>query len=546
MRVVRARHLVSVPHPQDPQIVTEQAPPSFFSPTREPSVAQTTEDVRELADWIRNRDRQRPLVVLTARNKERDPFFHPDDVVPLVAGAGDIVAIRQLPKSALTVELSKVLPDGMSVFNGAARIYWPIDLAGSHPSRHPLVLADSDASSSAEKRARLANRWRQPPRGLQLTAAPLPPVPRRSAPSAPPRPRPVRPVAPPAAPQGAAPTTPGPPTPVPAAARALPVRPPAPTLDPPMPPQPPVPDPLAPTVAAPKAPRVVGPGEDELRTEITRAWLALLPDPADRNRFGLQAYRLHRELAAQLEIHEPIRSAVAAAAARIVSGYAWTQVSPIPERVEENGAPVVRDGDHAVGWRYPLPGDDRFLFYWQPAAGPAVLTRIGAQDRTELPEAATITPRHHPEATATETTAPAPISDARLAALENALERQRLELERLAARPAEGPVPVPAAPVAPPVPVAPPAPEVDAPARPATPPQRGGNARQRSLDIPDDVLIGALDTAGRPLTSRELRQVLGIDPEVPGHHVTRMLNRALASGVLQRTGNRQGTRYSPA
>lgn len=89
-------------------------------------------------------------------------------------------------------------------------------------------------------------------------------------------------------------------------------------------------------------------------------------------------------------------------------------------------------------------------------------------------------------------------------------------------------------------------PEPSSISRPATPPQRGGNARRRSVDIADDVLLSALITAGRPLTSRELRKILGIDPEVPGHHVTRMLNRALASGVIQRTGNRQGARYSPA
>lgn len=299
----------------------------------------------------------------------------------------------------------------------------------------------------------------------------------------------------------------------------------------------------APALEVQKPLRVVGPGEDELRLEVTRAWLAMLPDPADRNRFGLQPYRLHRELAAQLEIHEPARAAVAAAAARVISGYAWTQVTPVPRRVEQDGVPVIRDGDHAVGWRYPLPGDDRFLFYWQPAAGPLVLTRIGAHDRTELPEGASITPRHHTEAEAVERdTSPAPLADERVAALEAALEHQRLELERLAAR-------LDNAPVAASVTVAPEARverEAGEPRKPATPPPLGGNARRRSVDIPDDVLAAALNDAGRPLSSRELRKVLGIEPTVPGHHVTRMLNRALASGVIHRTGERQGARYTAA
>lgn len=282
--------------------------PSFLHPVGQPATAATIDDVDALAGWITAPDRERPIVVLTAQAGKRDPYFPPAGVQRLVGRDGDVVTIAQSPKGQLTRDLALALPDALMVFNGAARIYWPFSLVGADPDRHPLIRADSDTAPSAEKRARLSNRWRQGPGDTA-----------RQAPAD------------------------GPTPPVAAAA----------------------------------------PAPDDLRLQITQAWLALLPTQQERDRFGLQPYRLGAELVKLLEVLEPARTPVAAAAARILSGYVWTRPAPVPERVLENSLPVLRDEDQAVSWRYPLDGGDHVLYYWQPATGPITLARIGTTPRPD-------------------------------------------------------------------------------------------------------------------------------------------------------------------
>lgn len=396
--------------------------PSFLNPPGCPSTVATVEQTRELAAWILDRDRLRPLVVLTALNDQRSSFFDPLMVQPLVEDVGDVVVIEQHREHAYTRELQRQLPSGLNVFNGAARIYWPIAAAGVDPASHPLVRAESDDSTGAAKRSRLANRWKAGP-------------PRR------PVGRPVRPSA----------------TPTPA---------PAPTSGP---------------VPAAEPPASSGAAEDSLFLAIAGAYLRLV-DPHLRAHLPLRPHLVHPDLAGQLDALEPAREPVAAAAAAVLSGHAWTQPSPLPVRVERDGKPVLREGDRAVAWRYPLEGSDRHLFYWQPAQGPVVLVRIAEASYTG------------PSATAT------------------------------TSRPAEqveepGPAPVPSLPAM--------------------------RSRARgSFTIDDEDLARALRAAGRPLMVSELRAALEVPGDVSADVVRRVLDRARDRGVITRTGARRGTRYS--
>lgn len=300
--------------------------PTFIPQPGRAATVDSLGQIRELAAWIVDRARPRPLVVLTARNHRRDPFFPVAWVQELVGDEADVVVVDQHRGPLLTTALDRTLPEGLVVFNGAARIFWPVGHVGLAPTRHPLVLADRTEVAGEHLRAKLERRWRQGADDVRL--------PERAAPA----PRSIAP--PPAAP-----------------------------------------------IAAPRQPRV-GAGEDDVRREIVSAWLELLPDTVDRNRFGLQPYRLSRDLIEQFEQLEPVRAPVAAAAARVLSGYAWTLAAPIPQRiVESDGTPVLRGSDHAVSWRYPLGIDDWALFYWQPASAPISLARVGPTRRPDEPPA---------------------------------------------------------------------------------------------------------------------------------------------------------------
>lgn len=69
-------------------------------------------------------------------------------------------------------------------------------------------------------------------------------------------------------------------------------------------------------------------------------------------------------------------------------------------------------------------------------------------------------------------------------------------------------------------------------------------ARAPRLEIADEDLLRVLRAAGRPLLAPELRAALGIDPEIPRERVSKILGDAAARGIIERTGQRRGTRYS--
>lgn len=415
------------------------SPPTFFSLPGRPAIAQTVAEIHELAAWISDPDRTRPVVVITPRNRHRDPYFPTDWVQQLVSVRGDVVAIRQTEGSKLTRELQWQLPKRMDVYDGAARIYWPFHEVGDRPAAHPRVTADRGDTATEYLRGILNACWQDGP--------------------------------------GATPA------PTPTTAKTHPT-------------------PQLPEVAT--SPAV---GEGELQLEIMHAWLALLPDAVDRNRFALQPYRLHHELVEQLEALQFARAPIAAAAARILSGYAWTQRAPIPRRVERDGSPVLRRHDRAVAWRYPLPGREHFLYYWQPPVGAIALVRFAGLEHVALPNAEI----------ATEQPTPPP---------------QQVAPQRSGAAPPPPPgadLPPTRAPEQPP---------------PSSGPQTEATSDATAFSITDDDLVAALKRAREPLLVGALRQALSVPEDVSRQRVARVLVSAVERGVIARTGQRGGTRYS--
>ncbi len=443
--------------------------PTLFRPPGEPSTATADAEISELAERIAAPNRKRPIVVLTPRNGHDVPYFPAAWVQTVVEHHADVVAIHHDTETGLTAELDRLLPVGLGVLNGAARIFWPFKRVGPSPQAHPLVLPDRDSNAGPAKRAQFEARW---------TAGP-------DAAGTAPRPTKAR-----------------------APARARPVRPARPSADP-----------SRPDASPPRARRSTDPtepvavaaaSEDDLRLAVTRAWLQLLPDDADRNRFGVQPFRVAHEFADQLAALPQAREPVAGAIARIASGVVWTQTTPVPERVEVDGAPVLRRHDHAVAWRYPLEGSEFFLFYWQPATGPIILARF---------------------------------AEATLTALPNAEQRGR------STRPAPAPAAARPAPAS--APATSPATTLQTPARTpgsAIPPvvaERPAKKRRDTtpLGIDDAALIGALKRAGKPASISTLRELLDVPETVGRERVRAVLGDAADRGVIGRSGVRGGVRY---
>jgi hypothetical protein len=92
--------------------------------------------VQALARQILDPGRSVPIVALTSRQGEREPALDPDEVIALLADAGDLRVIATGP---LTRSLEAALPDKLGVFGGAARIWWPGVTEHSDPYDHPLL-----------------------------------------------------------------------------------------------------------------------------------------------------------------------------------------------------------------------------------------------------------------------------------------------------------------------------------------------------------------------------------------------------------------------
>ena len=112
--------------------------------------------VRALADEILDRDRDYPLVCLTARPGERVPALSVERVRGIV---GPGIPIYFVAAHRLTRRLGELLPERLDVYGGAARVWWPRVTRESDPEEHLLVY-DARGVYGEEAYERLAGEFR--------------------------------------------------------------------------------------------------------------------------------------------------------------------------------------------------------------------------------------------------------------------------------------------------------------------------------------------------------------------------------------------------
>jgi hypothetical protein len=95
-----------------------------------------------LSSLLRSRERVEPVVGLTSLAGQTEPSVSPVLVREIV---GSEALVYFIPTGYLTFKLQEMLPDGLHVFDGAIRIWWPGLTDRSSPLDHPLVFAGDDA-----------------------------------------------------------------------------------------------------------------------------------------------------------------------------------------------------------------------------------------------------------------------------------------------------------------------------------------------------------------------------------------------------------------
>ncbi|MDR3201582.1 MAG: hypothetical protein LBT54_00325, partial [Bifidobacteriaceae bacterium] len=97
----------------------------------------TDRDVQRLADLILDPARERPVVVVSTRSGEQEPWIDVEHVAREVAGLADVWV---LPTSSLSWHFSDRLPPLTQVYGGAGRVYPVGDLWQEDPYQSPLRL----------------------------------------------------------------------------------------------------------------------------------------------------------------------------------------------------------------------------------------------------------------------------------------------------------------------------------------------------------------------------------------------------------------------
>jgi hypothetical protein len=118
----------------------------------------TDSDLEGMCREIGSRGRDYPVVGLTSRQGEDHPALSAAGVREIV---GPGVPIYFIPTGPLTHTLQGMLPDGLHVFGGAARVWWPY--APGDPLSHPLVL-DPGGVYGEESLKELARQFNVNPR----------------------------------------------------------------------------------------------------------------------------------------------------------------------------------------------------------------------------------------------------------------------------------------------------------------------------------------------------------------------------------------------
>lgn len=94
------------------------------------------EAVVALAQRILDLDRTRPVIALTSRPRDNHPALDPAAIRAIVGTQADVFFLRT---GRLTFVLKERLPEGMDVYGGAARLWWPGVSGESSLFDHPLI-----------------------------------------------------------------------------------------------------------------------------------------------------------------------------------------------------------------------------------------------------------------------------------------------------------------------------------------------------------------------------------------------------------------------
>ncbi len=114
----------------------ESERPSVPETNRPYVVVKSHRDVAEIVERVLDPDRDDLVVVLTARQDQREPSLDVEEVRAIV---GPSARIYFLLTGRLTLELGMRVPDRRGPFNGSMRVWLPGVSAKGHPREHPQV-----------------------------------------------------------------------------------------------------------------------------------------------------------------------------------------------------------------------------------------------------------------------------------------------------------------------------------------------------------------------------------------------------------------------
>jgi hypothetical protein len=115
-------------------------------------------------DWLANAvmdpHRTTPIVCLTSRPSEFSPALDPDLIGASVTGEFILVFVPDGPRAR---QLAALLPDGLHVYGGSARIWWPAITADSRARDHPLIY-DRTGEYGEQALEEFVKAWNKGPR----------------------------------------------------------------------------------------------------------------------------------------------------------------------------------------------------------------------------------------------------------------------------------------------------------------------------------------------------------------------------------------------
>jgi predicted RNA-binding protein with RPS1 domain len=122
----------------------------------------TDRDVQALARLVADPERPIPLVGITVQPELERPML---DVDALATELGERAEVWVIPNKQHQWQLTEELPEGLDVYGGAVRVWWPIpDPAALQPTEHPTfnVFSEEDAARAVRDVVDYLTTERQP------------------------------------------------------------------------------------------------------------------------------------------------------------------------------------------------------------------------------------------------------------------------------------------------------------------------------------------------------------------------------------------------